>query len=150
MKNTLAALLTLLTAAPLTGQATGREPSRLAARPPAAATHVTGARFNTVDDRDYFLEFVGGGAAVGAFVGLVVCPPNFKPPPKDGPVRKEKESANPSICSGTYNAMVAGALIGAFAGYFARLGVAAWHSRYGMEVDRPPPVDLVTFRIPIG
>ena len=141
----------LLSAGSLSAQAPSGRLSDFAVQPlPAPAIHLSNVGF-TVEEPSLFLEFVGGGALVGAFAGLALCTPIFKDPPNNGSEPDEEEKDAPGICrGGAVDAVVVGGLIGAALGYFVRLGFAAAWQRASFSPGVDLPTELVTFRVPIG
>lgn len=88
--------------------------------------------------------FVGGGAAVGALFTMAACDHTDE---EDDPKKEAKK--NPGICGrSTAGSAFNGALLGALSGFFAHIVLEKMGYSFLPAVDRP--VDLVTFRVPVG
>ncbi|MDE2654228.1 MAG: hypothetical protein F4107_08200 [Gemmatimonadetes bacterium] len=144
MKTRLATLLILLTVAPLAGQER-RLPTPAVARPTPSVGPLGAAVLHAVNGEyvSFMKWFVGGGAVVGALFTMAACDHSDD---DDGPKTAKKD---PDICGrSAAGSAFNGAILGALSGFFAHIILEKRSHSFSPAVARP--VELVTFRVPIG
>lgn len=147
MRHLATVLVTLLVAVPLAGQhAAGQRPGPVVGLLSDPDLHFANARND--EHVSYMKWFVGGGAAVGAFLTATLCDHNADEDGGSG--NRQEEEKGVGICGRNIaGSAFNGTLLGALSGFLAHftLEKMAYYS-FSPGVDRP--VDLVTFRVPIG
>lgn len=147
MRHLATVLVALVVAVPLAGQhAVGKRAGPTVGPFPEPDLHFANARND--EYVSYMKWFVGGGAAVGAFLTATLC--DHSTDEDGGSGNRQEEEKGGGICGrSTAGSAFNGALLGALSGFLAHytLEKMAYYS-FSPGVDRP--VDLVTFRVPIG